>query len=78
MDLNLSYYLFLSKYIPLPLSGLKIIEKNKNHPLQSVESLSIKEIEAELESLNKLKIWVIICNDDFNIHFINPINVSKD
>lgn len=50
--MKLSYYLLLSKYIPLPLSGLKLIQKVNNHPLRSVENLSLKEIEAELELLN--------------------------
>jgi len=51
--MKLSYYLLLSKYIPLPLSALKIVEKNKDHPIRSLEKLSPNEIEHQLVLLNK-------------------------
>ena len=51
--MKLSYYLLLSKYIPLPLSALKIIEKKKDHPIRSLETLTQNEIEHQLLLLNK-------------------------
>ena len=53
MGLTLSNYLFLSKYIPLPLSAIKIIEKNKSHPFQEINKLNKKEILKQLKLLNR-------------------------
>ncbi len=52
MDMNLSYYLFLSHYIPLPLSALKMIENDKKHPLRQVEKLNRVELKESLGHLN--------------------------
>ncbi len=51
--MNLSFYLLLSKYIPLPLSALKIVEKDKDHPFRSLAILTQKEIEQQLIIFNK-------------------------
>jgi DNA processing protein len=55
MNLNLQNYLFLSHYLPLPLSALKIIEKTPSHPFHEIKELKIQEIENELRKLNKIK-----------------------
>jgi len=55
MNLTLHNYLFLSHYVPLPLSALKIIEKTPAHPFYEIKELKIEEIENELRNLNKLK-----------------------
>ena len=51
--MNLSFYLLLSKYIPLPLSALKIVEKDKDHPFRSLAALAQEEIEQQLLIFNK-------------------------
>ena len=53
MNWETYYFLFLSSYIPLPLSALKFIEKNKEDPFRKINELKIKEIEKHLEFLNK-------------------------
>jgi len=55
MKLTLQNYLFLSHYVPLPLSALKIIEKTPSHPFYEIERLKIEEIENELRKLSNLK-----------------------
>lgn len=53
--MKLEKYLFLAYYLPLPLSALKVIVKNDSHPFHSIENLSSKEIQDELEALNEKK-----------------------
>ena len=51
MNLDSHKYVFLSHYIPLPLSVLKIIEEIPSHPFYDIKKLNKKEIEIELRNL---------------------------
>ena len=53
MNLSLNKYLFLSKYIPLPLSAISYIENNKSHPFYKISQLKRDSIIKELKQMNK-------------------------
>lgn len=53
MNLSLSNFLFLSKYVSLPLSALKVIEQNKSHSFHKINELKIENINRELKILHK-------------------------
>lgn len=55
MNINLPNYLFLSYYIYLPLSALKVIYNTPNHPFLDVYDLDHHKIYKELISLKKAK-----------------------
>ena len=76
MELTDEYYLFLSNYIPLPLSALKIIEKDKNHPLRQIKNLNFNELKSSLEQLNKQP-GIVIRNIDDKIQIIQNL-LKKD
>lgn len=76
MDFSEDYYLFLSNYIPLPLSALKIIENDKNHPLRNVKNLNTNELKSSLEQLNKQP-GIVIRNINEKIERIQNL-VQKD
>ena len=54
MRLKLNNYIFLSEYIPLPLSAINIIEKDESHPFYDIEKLNEGEILKQLSLLNKM------------------------
>ena len=47
-------FLFLSEYIPLPLSAINIIENDESHPFYEIEKLNEGEILRQLKLLNKI------------------------
>ncbi len=55
MNLSFQNYLFLSHWIPLPLSVLKIIEEMPSHPFHDIKNLNKQDIESELRSLGNRK-----------------------
>ena len=59
MNLTTQTYLFLSHYLPLPLSALKIIEENPSHPFHKINELKKQEIQDVLIDINKRKNIII-------------------
>lgn len=59
MNLTTQTYLFLSHYLPLPLSALKIIEENPSHPFHRINKLKKQEIQDVLIDINKRKNIII-------------------
>ena len=59
MNLTTQTYLFLSHFLPLPLSALKIIEENPSHPFHKINELKKQEIQDILINLNKRKNIII-------------------
>lgn len=55
MKIDILNYLFLGYVAYLPLSALKIIYSNSDHPFHRIKDLSLEKIQAELTSLNKYK-----------------------
>ena len=55
MNLSLQNYLFLSHYLPLPLSALRIIEETPSHPFHDIKQLNKQEIKFELSNLGNRK-----------------------
>lgn len=55
MNLSLQNYLFLSYYLPLPLSALRLIEETPSHPFHDIKKLNKQEIEFELRNLGNRK-----------------------
>ncbi len=53
MIFSLENYLFLSKWIPLPLSAIKFIEKDESHPFHNIMDIKKTQIIEELKKLNK-------------------------
>jgi len=68
MKLTLENYIFLSSYIPLPLSAIKYIEQDQSHPFHNVSGLKNEEILKELKKLHKI--------NDVSIKKI-PLKVQK-
>ena len=59
MNLTTQTYLFLSHYLPLPLSALNIIEENPSHPFHKINELKKQEILDILIDINKRKNIII-------------------
>ncbi len=55
MNLSIQNYLFLSRYMYLPLYALKIIENDPSHPFHDISELKIQIIQNELISIYKKK-----------------------
>ena len=55
MKLSILNYLFLSRYMYLPLDILKIIENDPSHPFHNINELKIKNIQNELIKLYRNK-----------------------
>lgn len=53
MNFEHNIFLFLGYYIPLPLSALKLIEIDINHPFRQINEISKNEIYEQLNLLNK-------------------------
>jgi len=55
MNLSTQNYVFLSRYIYLPLYALKIIENDPSHPFHAINELKIQNIQNELINLYRRK-----------------------
>jgi len=53
MKIEQNLFFFLSYYIPLPLSALKFIIEDKNHPFRKINELNKNEIAKQLKILDK-------------------------
>jgi DNA processing protein len=54
MPLELNKFIFLSEYVPLPLSAIHVIENDESHPFYDIEQLDQREILRQLKLLNKM------------------------
>ena len=59
MNLSIQNYLFLSRYVYLPLHALKKIENEPSHPFHNINELKIQDIQNELISFFKRKNYSI-------------------